>query len=244
MVRCLQEYQPCRVACPGGRCSTIAVGGLALGGGLSFYLGKVGFVADNVLNFEVVLASGAIVNANKSSHSDLFIALKGGSSNSGIVTRFDIEAFEDSGKVWGGGILSITNTDTAYESLHEQSRFTENSDLCDESGAVRGGGIIRDNPMDATYGSLKGLYDFTENNHLDEDAALATIFSYNTTTGQKVVLTSLVYTKDVEDPKIFRHQLSLPYIFRDTGFTTVAEMSTQVSTFLPWGYRSVQSELV
>ena len=47
---------------------------------------------------QVVLASGQIVNANSTSHPQLFAALKGGSSNFGIVTRFDMKVFQQ-GKV-------------------------------------------------------------------------------------------------------------------------------------------------
>lgn len=42
-----------------------------------------------------------VVNANATSNSDLFLALKGGSSNFGIVTRFDMETFKQ-GNLWGG----------------------------------------------------------------------------------------------------------------------------------------------
>lgn len=47
---------------------------------------------------QVVLASGRIVNANLTSYPDLFAALKGGSSNFGIVTSFDLKVFKQ-GKV-------------------------------------------------------------------------------------------------------------------------------------------------
>ncbi|KAI0154888.1 FAD-binding domain-containing protein [Xylariaceae sp. FL1272] len=40
-------------------------------------------------NFEVVLADASIVNANATSNSDLFRALKGGGNNFGVVTRID-----------------------------------------------------------------------------------------------------------------------------------------------------------
>ncbi len=46
-----------------------------------------------VSNFEVVLANSSIVNANAQTNRDLFWALKGDSSNFGIVTRFDIKTF-------------------------------------------------------------------------------------------------------------------------------------------------------
>jgi hypothetical protein len=41
------------------------------------------------LNYEVVLADGSIVNASPYSHLDLYVALKYGSTNYGIVTRFE-----------------------------------------------------------------------------------------------------------------------------------------------------------
>ena len=49
---------------PGGKCGSTGIGGLALGGGISYYAAGVGFVADNVLNSEVVLESGELVIAN------------------------------------------------------------------------------------------------------------------------------------------------------------------------------------
>lgn len=42
-----------------------------------------------MVNFEVVLADGSIVNANANEHRDLWRALKGGSGNFGFVTRVD-----------------------------------------------------------------------------------------------------------------------------------------------------------
>lgn len=61
-------------------------------GGNSYYTGRYGLGCDSVINFEVVLANGSIVNANNAINSDLYKALKGGGGNFGIVTRFDIAA--------------------------------------------------------------------------------------------------------------------------------------------------------
>jgi hypothetical protein len=63
-----------------------------------------------VANFEVVLSSGLVVNANATSHADLFTALKGGSNNFGVVTRLDLEVFVQ-GPMWGGVILYSNSTD-------------------------------------------------------------------------------------------------------------------------------------
>ena len=57
-----------------------------------------------MINYEVVLASGQIVQANTQINHDLFIALKGGSNNFGIVTRFDLPTFVQ-GQMWGGDIF-------------------------------------------------------------------------------------------------------------------------------------------
>lgn len=50
------------------------------------------FISDNVINFEVVLADGSIINANEHEHRDLWVALRGSSGNFGLVTRFDMKA--------------------------------------------------------------------------------------------------------------------------------------------------------
>ncbi|KAJ9144961.1 FAD binding domain-containing protein [Pleurostoma richardsiae] len=92
------------IAFPGGLCGGTGIGGLSLGGGESLFQPKVGWLIDNVLNYEVVLASGEIVNANQTSNPDLYRALKGGSSNFGIVTKVDVAAFPFTG-MWAGQII-------------------------------------------------------------------------------------------------------------------------------------------
>lgn len=55
----------------------------------SFHSNSQGFACDSVVNFEVVLADGSIVNANPRENPDLYKSLKGGSGNFGFVTRVD-----------------------------------------------------------------------------------------------------------------------------------------------------------
>jgi hypothetical protein len=76
---------------------------ISIAGGLSFFSSREGFICDNVVNYEIVLASAEIVNANAYSNTDLFHALRGGGNNFGIVTRYDIRTFEQ-GCFWGGSI--------------------------------------------------------------------------------------------------------------------------------------------
>ncbi|OBT50990.1 hypothetical protein VE04_07938 [Pseudogymnoascus sp. 24MN13] len=86
---------------PGGCLAPVGVPGLLLAGGVNLYGNKVGFAADNVIGYEVVLASGQFIYSTKNNFSDLFWALKGGSSNFGIVTRFDMQTVA-SPRVWAG----------------------------------------------------------------------------------------------------------------------------------------------
>ncbi|KAF2647171.1 FAD-binding domain-containing protein [Lophiostoma macrostomum CBS 122681] len=82
---------------------------VGVAGGLSYFSESTGFVCDNVINFEVVLSEGNIVQANKVSNPDLFRGLKGGTNNFGIVTRFDLPAF-DQGNMWGGAVYYPSTT--------------------------------------------------------------------------------------------------------------------------------------
>lgn len=68
---------------------------------------------------QVVLASGKIVKANKSTNQDLWLALKGGSNNFGIVTAFTMEAF-DQGEFWGGAIVYDQSTfDAQFQAFED-----------------------------------------------------------------------------------------------------------------------------
>ncbi|KAF4633235.1 hypothetical protein G7Y89_g4884 [Cudoniella acicularis] len=81
-------------------------------GGLSFFSSREGFISDNVLSFEIVLASGAITTASPISNPDLWRALRGGGNNFGIVTRYDLATFPlpagPSKPLWGGNVYYFT----------------------------------------------------------------------------------------------------------------------------------------
>ncbi|KAK0615335.1 hypothetical protein B0T17DRAFT_593042 [Bombardia bombarda] len=85
----------------GGRVLDVGVGGLLLGSGLSYLSDLYGLACDNVVNFEVVLADGSLVNANAVDNPELFWSLKGGGNNFGIVTAFTLTTIADR-QVWGG----------------------------------------------------------------------------------------------------------------------------------------------
>ncbi|EXK25657.1 hypothetical protein FOMG_17694 [Fusarium oxysporum f. sp. melonis 26406] len=86
----LEQYN---LSVTGGRSGDVGAAGLLLAGGISYHSQLWGMSCDNVINYEVVLANGSIIEANRHHNKDLFRALKGGGNNFGIVTRFDMRTF-------------------------------------------------------------------------------------------------------------------------------------------------------
>ncbi|EPE30956.1 FAD-binding protein [Glarea lozoyensis ATCC 20868] len=89
------------LAVVGGRNAAVGVGGLTLGGGISFFTPRFGLVCSNIVSYEVVLADGSIVAASANNNPDLWKAFKGGSNNFGIVTSFALKTFP-CGDIWSG----------------------------------------------------------------------------------------------------------------------------------------------
>lgn len=87
---------------------------------------------DQVVNYEVVLADGRIVDANQETHQDLFHALRGGGNNFGVVTRFDMLTFP-AHDVWDGAIIhSKDETESIIDALVS---LTDNLDVADNPDA-------------------------------------------------------------------------------------------------------------
>lgn len=103
----------------GGECPTVGIaGGYTQGGGHSAISTSFGLAADNVLNWEVVTASGKLVNANKNENSDLYWALNGGGGSTyGVVVSMTVKAYNDA--VFGGASLSFFTTDNAQEVFYD-----------------------------------------------------------------------------------------------------------------------------
>lgn len=83
--------QPHSLAVTGGVVSATGIGGLTLGGGIGWLMGKYGLALDNLRAVELVTAEGKVLQVDKQSEPDLFWALRGGGGNFGIATSFEFE---------------------------------------------------------------------------------------------------------------------------------------------------------
>jgi FAD/FMN-containing dehydrogenase len=74
---------------PTGRCPTVGVAGLVLGGGIGFSDKMFGLTCDRLVATTVVLADGRVVEASEDAAPDLFWACRGGAGNNfGVHTSF------------------------------------------------------------------------------------------------------------------------------------------------------------
>jgi FAD/FMN-containing dehydrogenase len=84
--RVCERYQ---LATTGGVISTTGVGGLTLGGGIGWLMGKHGLSCDNVVSADLVSAEGSHLSVSASQNEELFWAIRGGGGNFGIVTAIE-----------------------------------------------------------------------------------------------------------------------------------------------------------
>jgi len=93
--------EPLNLFAIGAMTSTVAMAGMATGGGFGWFSAEGGFGSDNLLSAEIVTADGKVRKIDESHEPDLFWAIRGGGGNFGVVTSMEIRV-HDLGPLTGG----------------------------------------------------------------------------------------------------------------------------------------------
>jgi hypothetical protein len=110
------------LATTGGQISTTGVGGLTLGGGVGWLMGRDGLTVDNLRSAEIVTADGRIRRIGPNAEPELFWAIRGGGGNFGIVTSFEFDLHPVS-TILGGTVI--------WEASRTRDVIRLYRDLCD-----------------------------------------------------------------------------------------------------------------
>ncbi len=89
---------------PTGTISGIGIGGLTLGGGVGWLVGKFGLTSDNVRSLDVITADGHLVKASANENPDLYWGLKGGGGNFGVAVAFEYQ-LHPMNSILGGRVI-------------------------------------------------------------------------------------------------------------------------------------------
>ena len=100
-----RETQVYGLATTGGVVSTTGIGGLSLGGGIGWLMGKYGMVVDNLIGAEIVTAEGKVVQASEDENADLLWGLRGGGGNFGVAATLEYQLY-DVGPMVTAGLIA------------------------------------------------------------------------------------------------------------------------------------------
>ena len=77
-----------------GSCPSVGITGYVLGGGSGDVSPYVGYAADIVKEFQIVLYDGTVVKASENENTDLYWASRGGGGGNGIITHLTYKIVE------------------------------------------------------------------------------------------------------------------------------------------------------
>jgi FAD/FMN-containing dehydrogenase len=108
-------------AFPGGHCPTVGLGGYLLQGGQGWNGRLKGWACESLVAVDVVTATGEVVHADETQHSDLLWAARGaGPGFPGVVTRFHLRTYPAAARMWHDTwTFSLDDTEPLLAWLHD-----------------------------------------------------------------------------------------------------------------------------
>jgi hypothetical protein len=133
-----------------GSSPIVSVAGVALGGGLSWFGRKFGWVADSVAAFDIVDADGNQRHVTAGTDPDLFWALRGAGGAFAIVTALEL-ALHPAPRLYGGRTLWTIEHATAVADAYRQITATAPDELTAWLDLLHFPGAAPMVAVDATY---------------------------------------------------------------------------------------------
>lgn len=133
-----EDFRPLSVAITHGRCLSVGVAGLTLGGGVGFNMRAHGLTCDQLLATEIVTADGVIHTVDATDPTGLYWACQGaGGGNFGINTSFTFQTFEV-GTLTAYDIEWVNQPDQIFAALASLFERAPNTLACKLSASVAG----------------------------------------------------------------------------------------------------------
>lgn len=209
------KLDPLHLSVAGARAAQVGVGGLTVGGGISYFSTRHGWTCDTLVRAEVVLADGRIITTDEENNPDLLIALRGGGGNFGIVTRMDFLAFKQ-GPIWGGHVFQpIETIEGQVKALSAMS--TETFHDGQASGYDEAAALI----MSFGFAGARGAVVVNSMVYADADSLEKD--------GDKV-----------KPPAVFQPFFEMPQVFDTIRVAPVHDITVEQGSFSPNGKRCVQ----
>ncbi|KAK7524015.1 hypothetical protein IWZ03DRAFT_356320 [Phyllosticta citriasiana] len=240
-----EALEPHDLAVIGGRVSAIGVGGLTLGGGISFFSGLYGWACDNVVNYEVfvtkVLASAASCHpkaARLTRASSLLIAAD---VHHATVLAEDCYDPGCSRLVTGSGVVLQVN-ETSYPDLYWSLRGGGNNfgvvtrfDLSTfPQGLMWGGGQLH--KISQRSAIIEAFAQFGA--HGEEDPKAGLILSFAWAGGDYFAKLDMQYADPISSPPVFENFTSIPDpLSNTTMIRTLSNLTVEFNESNPSGLR-------
>ncbi|GAA5187285.1 hypothetical protein GCM10023322_35330 [Rugosimonospora acidiphila] len=98
------------LAMSSGDYGDVGVGGLATAGGIGYLARRFGLTIDHVVAAEIVVADGRLLRVDADHYPELFWAIRGAGGNFGVVTAFELEAYELGDVAFANLVVDATDT--------------------------------------------------------------------------------------------------------------------------------------
>ncbi|KAF5008182.1 hypothetical protein FDECE_5515 [Fusarium decemcellulare] len=206
---------PYNLTVMGGRVAGIGVGGLSTGGGINYLSRRHGWVCDNIYAYEIVLANGDVVVATADSYADLWLALKGGSNNFGIVVSIQVPTWPME-LMWRGSLAFAYSAEVlsaqakAFSQFMAPTNFDDAADmglaLVFEAGKYYIGNslfyveAVENPPVYSSFLSIPGL--ISNNTGLENVASITNETNGSLPEGSSRAI-DLVYSFKNGDPSLY-----------------------------------------